>query len=136
MVDPDNRRPVDYELRRQLIASLEGATVEQILDRADEGLPKLWLMRTALHLRREHPEWFGAEASYSPLTVTGDRGFAFLRADRVAVVVPRFRDRADSTVTLPEGSWRNPLTSDVPPGGEVPLADLLRPFPVALLVRE
>ncbi len=44
LVDPDNRRPVDYELRRRLLADLEGnPTPEAILARVDEGLPKLWL---------------------------------------------------------------------------------------------
>ncbi|MHC5537276.1 malto-oligosyltrehalose synthase, partial [Singulisphaera rosea] len=42
LVDPDNRRPVDYGIRRELLASLKSATAEQIMARSDEGLPKLW----------------------------------------------------------------------------------------------
>ncbi|MGH7607537.1 MAG: malto-oligosyltrehalose synthase, partial [Gemmatimonadales bacterium] len=43
LVDPDNRRPVDYALRRRLLEDAAAATAEQVCARADEGLPKLWL---------------------------------------------------------------------------------------------
>jgi len=67
LVDPDNRRPVDYDLRRRLLADLAGSlSPEAIRARADEGLPKLWLIRQALHLRRRRPELFGRDATYRP----------------------------------------------------------------------
>jgi (1->4)-alpha-D-glucan 1-alpha-D-glucosylmutase len=44
-VDPDNRRLVDYELRRRLLHEVEGATPEQMWARVNEGLPKPWLIR-------------------------------------------------------------------------------------------
>src|SRR5437899_7334876 len=60
LVDPDNRRPVDYDLRRKLLAELaQGLTPEAILRRSGEGLPKLWVTRQALHFRRRRPELFG-----------------------------------------------------------------------------
>src|SRR6185295_11194257 len=60
LVDPDNRRPVDYELRRGLLADLKGGmTPEEILARMEEGLPKLWVIRQGLQLRRRNPEPFG-----------------------------------------------------------------------------
>jgi (1->4)-alpha-D-glucan 1-alpha-D-glucosylmutase len=68
LTDPDNRRAVDYDARRALLADLESASVEDALARADEGAPKLWLISRVLGLRREHPEWFGAEAAYAPST--------------------------------------------------------------------
>ena len=40
LVDPDNRRPVDYELRRRLLSELDGLTLEQLCSRIDEGMPK------------------------------------------------------------------------------------------------
>src|SRR4029077_5886502 len=60
LVDPDNRAPVDYTLRRRLLDELEDATPEDIWRRIDEGLPKLWTIRQALGLRRGGPELAGA----------------------------------------------------------------------------
>src|SRR5262249_7662656 len=44
LVAPDTRRPVDYEERKQLLAAVRGASVDEVMARADEGLPKLWLL--------------------------------------------------------------------------------------------
>ena len=64
LVDPDNRRAVDFELREQMLSSLEGALeadplrgpgAKALLEAVDSGLPKLWVLRQALHLRRAHP---------------------------------------------------------------------------------
>jgi (1->4)-alpha-D-glucan 1-alpha-D-glucosylmutase len=144
LVDPDNRRPVDYERRRRLLASLEGATPEAILERMDDGLPKLWVLRQALHLRRQRPEAFGLKGDYRPLVVTGGRAahvVAFSRGDSVVTVVPRLVIRLhgewlDTRVALPAGRWRNELTGEVVSGGEPSVAALLERFPVALLARE
>jgi (1->4)-alpha-D-glucan 1-alpha-D-glucosylmutase len=144
LVDPDNRRPVDYEQRRRLLAELkEGMPPEAILARMDEGLPKLWLIHQGLHLRRRRPGAFGAEGDYEPLPVSGPRAehaVAFARGGEVAVVVPRLPmrlggDWQGTTVTLPPGSWRDELTGDEVAGGERPVAELLARFPVALLAR-
>lgn len=148
LVDPDNRRPVDYEWRRQLLTDLLGLSGEniaaQIMQRAEEGMPKMWVIYQALQLRRGHPEWFGAESSYTPLPVEGarwDHGIAYLRGDVVATVVPRWNTRVagswrDTSVLLPQGLWRNRLTGTTIQGGRVTLRTMLRDFPVALLVRE
>ncbi|HEX4498841.1 MAG TPA: malto-oligosyltrehalose synthase, partial [Thermoanaerobaculia bacterium] len=144
LVDPDNRRPVDYDLRRRLLAELkEGMTPEAILARMDDGLPKLWLTHRALQLRRRLPEAFDARGSYEPLQVSGpraDHAIAFARGGEVAVVVPRLPlrlggDWEDTTVALPPGSWRDELTGEEVAGGERPVAELLARFPVALLAR-
>jgi (1->4)-alpha-D-glucan 1-alpha-D-glucosylmutase len=116
----------------------------QVLGRSDEGLPKMWTIRQALQLRGERPEWFGAEAAYTPLIVDGakrDHVIAYLRGDSVATVVPRLTVKLigtwrDTTVLLPEGVWRNRLTGAVLEGGRVAVRGLLKEFPVALLVRE
>jgi (1->4)-alpha-D-glucan 1-alpha-D-glucosylmutase len=143
LVDPDNRRPVDFARRRELLAVLDGASPEQILERGDDGVPKLWAIRQGLGLRRRHPDWFGPAAEYAPLTAAGARAahaVAFARAHRVVAVVPRLvwtlnGDWADTTLTLPEGGWRDCLSGE-PARGEVRLARLLARFPVALLERE
>ena len=85
LVDPDNRRPVDYDLRRRLLREFEGATPEQVWARVDEGLPKLWLIRQALALRRRQPELFGPQGDYQPLLAKGERAahvVAFARGER------------------------------------------------------
>jgi (1->4)-alpha-D-glucan 1-alpha-D-glucosylmutase len=142
LVDPDNRRPVDYALRRRLLAALDRATPEQIMARSDEGLPKLWVIRQALQLRRQHPAPFGADGVYRPLAAIGARAdhvVAFARGDSAVTVVPRLVMRLEgnwlnTTLELPSGAWRNELTGDVVQG-VVRLTDLLARFPVALLSR-
>jgi (1->4)-alpha-D-glucan 1-alpha-D-glucosylmutase len=144
IVDPDNRGPVDYDVRRRLLEALDGATVEGILARKDEGLPKLWLIRQALRLRARRREVFGVKGDYRPLAVTGERAahvVAFVRAESVATVVPRFVIRladnwGDASLELPGGDWRDELTGDRHAGGRQPVGGILARFPVALLVKE
>jgi (1->4)-alpha-D-glucan 1-alpha-D-glucosylmutase len=144
LVDPDNRRPVDFALRERLLTELEGLSAAEILSRSDEGLPKLWVIRQALHLRRDHADWLGPQGEYRPLHLTGGKaghGVAFLRGEGVAVLVPRLvhalgGDWGDTVLHLPPGHWRNMLTEEAVDGGEAPVASLLGSFPVALLVRE
>jgi (1->4)-alpha-D-glucan 1-alpha-D-glucosylmutase len=144
LVDPDNRRPVDYGLRRRLLADLKtGLGPEAILARMDEGLPKLWVLHRALELRRRLPAAFGPEGRYEPLAAQGERAahaVAFRRGGEVVMVAPRLvlglKDGWGNTaLDLPAGSWRNELTGETLEGGEVRLASLLARFPVALLAR-
>jgi (1->4)-alpha-D-glucan 1-alpha-D-glucosylmutase len=142
LVDPDNRRPVDYVLRRQRLEQMSILSAKQVMARMDEGLPKLWIVHHALQLRKQYPAWFGAEAAYTPLVATGpqsDRVIAYLRGDSVLTVVPRWSHAAapwgETTLQLPKGRWSNRLTEAEIVGGRVLLADLLREFPVALLER-
>jgi (1->4)-alpha-D-glucan 1-alpha-D-glucosylmutase len=147
LVDPDNRRPVDYALRSRLLDELKqmtGDVATQVMYRADDGLPKMWTIHQALHLRRERPECFGAAAAYVPIEVDGakhDHVIAFRRGDDVVTVVPRLIVKLagvwrDTWVALPQGRWRNRLTGRSVEGGQVAVKDLLKDFPVALLVRE
>ena len=142
LVDPDNRRPVDYDHRRQLLADLEGKPrPEDILRRSDEGLPKLWLTRQALHLRRRKPELFGPEGDYRPIEASGAKAghvVAFGRDGGCVTVAPRLplklgQEWGDTAIELPTGSWTNELTGDEVRGGRVKVGDLLARFPVALL---
>ena len=144
-VDPDNRRAVDYTIRRKLLKELQaGMTPEAIVARSDDGLTKLHVTTRALHLRRDRPELFTKEATYTPLAATGpkaDHVVAFLRGDGAATVAVRLpiklgADWGDTAIPLPAGSWTNHLTGEKVQGGTTRLADLLKRFPVALLSRD
>jgi (1->4)-alpha-D-glucan 1-alpha-D-glucosylmutase len=144
LVDPDNRRPVDYELRKRLLRELAGMGPQQILGRMEEGLPKLHVIHQSLLLRRERPQWFGADGSYKRLLANGHKAshaVAFLRSDSVLVLTQRHVQTlatgwGDTTLDVPEGTWKNRLTGETVTSGERSIDDLLRDFPVALLVRE
>ncbi len=144
LVDPDNRRPVDYTRRRQLLAQVKEATPEQAMAKADDGAPKLWLIHKTLALRGALPEAFGPKGAYTPLRGSGSRAryvVAFGRGGRVLVVVPRLvlglgGNWGDTHLPIPEGHWRSALTGERVVHGNARLADLVRRFPVALLARE
>jgi (1->4)-alpha-D-glucan 1-alpha-D-glucosylmutase len=145
LVDPDNRTPVDYEERRGMLSELQrGMAPEEIMQRAESGLPKLWVTWCALSLRKRHPERFDAGAGYTPLTVAGGRAenvVGFMRGERVATIVPRWPQKSGgnwgaATVELAPGRWINALTGDAHEGGRVRAQDILRRFPVALLHKE
>jgi (1->4)-alpha-D-glucan 1-alpha-D-glucosylmutase len=106
LVDPDNRRPVDFAWRQQLLASPDGSVDGQ----------KLQLVTACLHLRRDHPSWF-LSGSYLPLEAGPDT-IAFCRADQVVVAV-HLRGGSPEGVVLPPGDW----------------VELLADLPVQLLVR-
>ena len=125
LVDPDNRRPVDYELRRKLLQELDGLSAAEILSRMDDALPKLHVIHQTLLLRREKPEWFGKEARYTPMMASGPRAshtVAFRRGDSVIGVAQRHvytrgGEWGTTTLEMPEGAWRNRLTGEVVDGG-------------------
>ncbi|HVF74236.1 MAG TPA: malto-oligosyltrehalose synthase [Acidimicrobiales bacterium] len=141
LVDPDNRRPVDYEQRRRLLAELDDLKVDEVIGRSDDGLPKLLVVKEALALRARRPDAFGRQSTYRPLPVGGDKAehaVAFARGDEAVTVAPRLVLRldgqwAETAVELPDGRWTNVFTGEEHSGGPVELADLLRSFPVALL---
>ena len=146
LVDPDNRRPVDYGARRALLAALgDGPPAAGPAGVPCDPAAKLHVVATALRLRRDHPQWFVLRApddapSYEALEA-GERAVAFVRGGAVVTVAPtrsisvrRTGWGADS-VLLPAGAWRNTLTGEPVRGGRVALAGLLSAFPVALLVR-
>jgi (1->4)-alpha-D-glucan 1-alpha-D-glucosylmutase len=148
LVDPDNRRPVDFVALAALMRrSHEVSARDAWLRECDSGLPKLLLVRRALELRAQRPSLFGAEGDYLPLHPRGERAehvIAFARGapPGAVTVVPRWPLRlggswGDTTLPLPEGEWQDQLTGAVVHGGggEASVAELLRDFPVALLAR-
>jgi (1->4)-alpha-D-glucan 1-alpha-D-glucosylmutase len=102
LVDPDNRRPVDWAKRRSALDALR------------EGAPptretrKLFVMWKALALRNRRPESFGPEGGYTPVEA-GPGVVAYLRGDDVLVVVP-VREWAEARLDGPDGRWADVLT--------------------------
>ncbi|HWA28771.1 MAG TPA: malto-oligosyltrehalose synthase [Lacunisphaera sp.] len=143
LVDPDNRRPVDFELRRTLMARLADLPADGALQDWDLGLPKMWLIRKTLAVRRSHPEWFARGSTYQPVTASGARlghVLGFIRGGRALTLVPRFThtlggDWGDTKVTLPAGDWHH-VFSEERFSGDVSPDALFHAFPVALLVQE
>jgi len=143
LVDPDNRRPVDFDRLRRLLAELDAGFRPDPADDLDAA--KLLVTSRALRLRRDHPEWFGARATYEPLQAYGAAAahvIGFVRSGRVVTVAPRLffgLERAggwrDSTVELPSGDWHDLLTGVRWQAGQAQVAELLAGFPVALLIR-
>ncbi|WP_245232196.1 malto-oligosyltrehalose synthase [Micrococcus lylae] len=148
LVDPDNRRPVDYERRAALLERIDAGLVPAgpVLEATAEGLAwtaasgdaadaaKLAVVAAALRARRDRPHAF---TRARPLDVTGaaaDKAIAVDRGEAVVVVVREPLALAaaggfgDTVVQLPSGPWREVLTDRlVAVGGDgcVRLADLL-----------
>lgn len=144
LVDPDNRRPVDYVLRRRLLSEMQGLTVEQVWNRIDDGLPKLWTIYHAIRVRREHAAIFGENGAYTPLHAEGakaDHILAYMRGDRVVTIIPRLiltvnGEWGNTSLKIPHGGWRDQLSGSVVNGGTLRANDIFDRFPVALLVKD
>ena len=140
LVDPDNRRPVDYASRRALLASLDAGEVPAV---DETGAAKLLVTSRVLRARRDHPEWF---AGYEPVQVTGSAADHLVAYDRGGVVVVATRlpsglaadGWGDTALQLPNGAWKDLLTGGriVSDMAGVAADPLLGRLPVALLVRE
>ncbi|GAB7002605.1 malto-oligosyltrehalose synthase [Nocardioides sp. AN3] len=138
LVDPDNRRPVDLDLRAKLFRSLD--TPPPPTDSVeDPGAAKLHLVHRALTLRRDRPELF---TGYAPVPATGpgadhvvafDRGGALTVATRLPLGLERAGGWQGTRLELPPGRWRDELTGAETTTGQ--LGCLLAIYPVALLVR-
>ena len=98
LVDPDNRRPVDYLKRRKILESLPAVEPDELLRSSADGRLKLFVTHRLLRFRREHPALFSC-GSYTPLRVTGafaESCVAFLRQhenDWLLVLAPRLSAR-------------------------------------------
>jgi (1->4)-alpha-D-glucan 1-alpha-D-glucosylmutase len=145
LVDPDNRRPVDFDVRSRLLDEVAGMSAGEAMERADDGLPKLLLVQRALDLRRRRPGELGPRGGYHPLAAVGpaaDHAVAYRRGEGVIAVAPRLTVRLQAAggwrgtlLPISAGTWRNTLDGREMGGGELALAELLDPFPVALLER-
>jgi (1->4)-alpha-D-glucan 1-alpha-D-glucosylmutase len=141
LVDPDNRRPVDYPARRAALARLDGMAPAAIVAAMADGLPKLHVIRETLRLRAAHPALFAGGASALPVTgAQASRVIAVGRGD-LAAIAPRWtmglvdRGWGDTRLELPAGRWSHAFTKETLDGGVVSVNELLARFPVALLWR-
>ncbi|MGA3254643.1 MAG: malto-oligosyltrehalose synthase [Mycobacterium sp.] len=128
LVDPDNRRPVDYAARRAALKELQH--------------PKIRIVTTALRLRRSHPDSF-LHGEYLPVLASGqanDHVVAFRRGTDILVAVTRWTVRLAETgwgntvLPLPDGSWTDTLTGATA-SGPTSAAELFADLPVVLLER-
>jgi (1->4)-alpha-D-glucan 1-alpha-D-glucosylmutase len=162
-VDPDNRRPVDFEKRRAILAGIRqqddadiGRLVHDLLSTREDGKIKLFLIYRALRAKRASRELFRSGA-YLPLESAGRFrshiiAFAWRYEQQWALVIaPRFCSHLiqegdfplgrqvwqDTEVIMPSGApavWRNDITDEVLSAGKaLPVGDILLGFPVAFL---
>jgi (1->4)-alpha-D-glucan 1-alpha-D-glucosylmutase len=158
LVDPDNRRPVDYARRTQVLQSFAGKPLESIandvLSTLEDGRIKLFTMHRALTARNEYIATF-ASGAYTPLEVSNsEHAFAYMRGEDVLVVLPRFTCTltggkaapalgdawGDQAVTLPgakKSSWLNVFTGKTVTveSETLTLSQVFADFPVAILTR-
>ncbi|WBU39383.1 malto-oligosyltrehalose synthase [Homoserinibacter sp. YIM 151385] len=139
LVDPDNRRSVDFAERAGILAALDAGELPEL---GEDAAAKLLVTSRVLRLRRDRPELF---ERYRPLPVVGeaaahavavDRGGAIALATRLPIGLADGGGWRGTRVVLPGGRWRDALTGAVHEGGPAALAALLDRYPVALLVRD
>lgn len=128
LVDPDNRREVDYAARRAALKELQH--------------PKIRVVTTALRLRRQRPDCF-ADGDYVPVLAAGaarEHVVAFRRGPDILVAVTRWTVRladtgwGDTVLPLPEGNWVDRLSGAMA-SGPTSAAELFADLPVVLLER-
>lgn len=165
LVDPDNRRPVDYSARTFLLQQLAQHSdtlvkAQQLATNPDDPAIKMYTLYRSLQLRQRWPKLF-SESYYQPLNVTGQYAshvLAFLRRhqDRfVLTVIPReiiqlipedlffllgkqWADTAVAIPDLPPDFWKNEFTGEIinRSGASLPVSTILRHFPVAILTNQ
>jgi (1->4)-alpha-D-glucan 1-alpha-D-glucosylmutase len=166
LVDPDNRRPVDFEERWGMLSDIKARAttdraplVKELLETREDGRIKLFLILMGLKARKDYRDVF-IRGRYRPLEVLGSHGdhcVAYAREAeevRAVTITPRFLvslvgEREDplgmniwhdTRIPLENGlprSWRNALTGEVVHARDnLVIGEILRSFPVALLVNK
>lgn len=160
LVDPDNRRPVDYDHRRHELEQLQQAEdrnwlLQNLLTYRQDGRIKLWVTHRGLAARQQHTDLF-LHGDYQPLKVRGkadDNIIAFARQwenQWLVAIAPRFLTECiapgehpigavwdDTTVDLPSGvsHWQDWISDrEITQSGEIGLHIALAKFPVAILI--
>ena len=141
LVDPDNRRFVDFDHRADLLGALrEGGTTTLSTAVDDPGAAKLQVTRAADPAPRparavrfvRRPDRLRSAADH---VLAFDRGGAITVATRLPLGLAAKGGWGDTTLSLPDGEWRDEVSGRVIPGAtDVPLATILADLPVALLV--
>jgi (1->4)-alpha-D-glucan 1-alpha-D-glucosylmutase len=161
MVDPDNRRPVDYEARSRMLDQLQtelaadrGACMRQLWQRWHDGRIKLATIATLLRHRHDAADLY-TEGDYQPLSAAGAHAeelcaFARTRGQQLLIVAVARGSRrrqqpefdADTMLALPEAlqrrQWRELLTGRTlaPASGQFRATDLFADLPAAVLVAD
>jgi (1->4)-alpha-D-glucan 1-alpha-D-glucosylmutase len=146
LVDPDNRRPVDYPRRASMLQKVKAVSIETLLRRWKDGGIKMFVTSKLLELRAGHPELF-RDGSYEPIDA-GPNICAFVRRhehDAVLVAVPRLVASLVKPGTLPigdvwsdaslglSGNWRDLFTGENHDGPGIDIRRLFARFPLAVL---
>ena len=153
LVDPDNRRPVDYQVRtaalnelRRKLKNVDGreAVMSGLLESWQDARIKLAVTTLLLDLRRMQEDLF-ATGGYEALTIEGakaDQALGYLRSggsERLAVFVARYPglrdvdpDWSGTMASLPEGCWTDWLTGRSFKGGSVAMAGLFATLPAVV----
>lgn len=165
LVDPDNRRPVDFDKRKAYLKEIRekvrlniGDTIEELRSAKEDGRIKLFLIQMALKARNGNREIF-LNGNYKPLAIKGrlkNHIIAFARSHingGCLTIVPRFltsvvkegeyplgsRVWFDTEVVLPSGFpclWKNIFTAELLSGRSLRVSEILKDFPVAMLMSE
>ena len=133
LVDPDNRRPVDYARRTAMLREVTGDSGAD-LAADEEGAAKARVIRQLLAHRRANPELY-TKGGYEPLPTEGGTLVAFERDSLVVVAPCRSVVEPHASVHLPAGGWADVLTGAECAGGTQPAERLLSGMPVAVLER-
>lgn len=155
LVDPDNRRPVDFSQREAFLDAIHSMTASELtpklLEQPQDGQIKLFLIVQALKVRNQFKSVF-LNGEYIPLEATGkfkDHIVAFARKDgdrMVVTIAPRFFTRLiqpnqlplgeiweDTAIELPASGWKDAISETEHAGNAIALKAVLKNFPVALL---
>jgi (1->4)-alpha-D-glucan 1-alpha-D-glucosylmutase len=137
LVDPDNRRLVDFDIRRLYLAAVDAGAHPPV---DETGAAKLLVTTRALRLRRDHPEFF---SRYAPITALGsaarhvvafDRGEAVTVATRLPLGLRRRGGWGDTSIVLAGRPMTDLIADRQFDGGSLQLVELFQRYPVALLV--
>ncbi len=152
LVDPDNRRPVDFAARQALLDNLDQRAPDDLWKNWTDGAIKMQVIRAILGLRRAQPELFST-GNYAPVQARGESAaqiVAFSRthgSSEIVIIVPRRLGPSESSFTgarwrdtqvpLPASRWKNILTSASfdSTGDEAALSDIFATWPLAVLQR-
>ena len=137
LVDPDNRRPVDFDERQLYLAAIDAGAHPPI---DESGAAKLLVTSRALRLRRDRPEFFTryaaieAYGSAAKHVVAFDRGEALTVATRLPIGLVRHGGWGDTSVIVAGRPMTDVFTGRHFDGGTLRLSEVLERYPVALLV--
>jgi (1->4)-alpha-D-glucan 1-alpha-D-glucosylmutase len=140
LVDPDNRRPVDFDARRAVLERVLGGERPVVTAAVDDpGHAKLLVTQVALTLRRNQPHRF---TTYAAVPASGEAAHHVLAFDRGGAVTVATRlpvglaehGWGDTVVHLPDGRWADLLTGREHAADAV-AREVLADLPVALLIR-